>query len=220
MKERLLKVLLLIGLTLILVLFTTVAVRSQDTVRLKHLNYTAVFSKSKYYPVLVEWWVTRAKVGCEKPLPRVDKFRPDPLLPRETNLADDYKGSGLDRGHMSPAADNQCQTPAIQEECFYFSNMAAQYHSLNAGDWKSLEMATREWALRDDSIHVWAGNLGEVKRVGKVAVPKECWKVVYDLKTKEWFFFMFDNTPNKSTGLKSHEVPREVLEKATGFKFN
>lgn len=200
-------------------IFVSLIVVSQDIVVLKHTNYTTHFSKSKKYPVMVEWWETREKVGCPTPLPRKDNFKPDPLLPSETNLENDYKGSGLDRGHMMPAKSNQCQTQQVQDECFYFSNMSAQYHSLNAGDWKSLETATRDWAIKDDSIHIWAGNLGEVKKIGRVSVPKECWKVVHDKKTNEWFFFMFDNTPNKPTGLKSHEVDRATIEKVTGFKF-
>lgn len=208
------KILLITGL-----LFISFISIAQDVVVLKHTNYTTHFSKSKKYPVMVEWWETRAKIGCSNPLPRVDKFRPDPLLPAETDLDDDYKNSGFDRGHLMPAKSNQCQTQEIQNECFYFSNMAAQYHSLNAGDWKSLETATREWAVKDDSIHIWAGNLGEIKRIGKVAVPKVCWKVIHDLKTKEWFFFWFENVSDKPTGLKSHEVDRNTIEKETGFKF-
>ena len=208
------KVLLLVTLLVI-----SVTLFAQDVVVLKHTNYTSHYSKSKKYPVMVEWWETKAKVGCPTPLPRKDNFKPDPQLPAETDLAADYVGSGLDRGHMMPAKSNQCQTQQVQDECFYFSNMAAQYHSLNAGDWKSLETATREWAVAQDSIHIWAGNLGEAKRVGRVAVPKECWKVVYIKKSNEWFFFMFDNTAAKPSGLKSHEVTRDILEKATGFKF-
>lgn len=206
-------------LSLVTLLVISVTLFAQDVVVLKHTNYTTHFSKSKKYPVMVEWWETKAKVACEKPLPRKDNFKPDPQLPAETDLAADYVGSGLDRGHMMPAKSNQCQTQQVQDECFYFSNMAAQYHSLNAGDWKSLETATREWAVAQDSIHIWAGNLGEAKRVGRVAVPKECWKVVYIKKSNEWFFFMFDNSAAKPSGLKSHEVTRDILEKATGFKF-
>jgi len=206
-------------LTLIAFLLIGIISFAQDIVVIKHTNYTTHFSKSKKYPVMVEWWETKAKIGCEKPLARVDKFAPDPQLPNETNLAADYVGSGFDRGHMMPAKSNQCQTPEVQNECFYFSNMAAQYHSLNAGDWKSLETATREWAVKDDSIHIWAGNLGELKKIGSTSVPKQCWKVVHDLKTKEWFFFLFDNVVDKPTGLKSHEVTRDVIEKETGFKF-
>ena len=168
---------------------------------------------------MVEWWETRAKVGCPNPLPRKDAFQPDPQDVQLTDIKADYVNSGFDRGHMSPAASNQCQTADVQIECFYMSNMSAQYHSLNAGDWKSLETATREWAIKDDSIHIWAGNIGEMKKIGKVSVPKQCWKVVHDLKTKEWFFFLFDNVADKPSGLKSHEVTRDVIEGVSGFKF-
>ena len=136
----------------------------QDQVVLKHTNYTSLFSKSKKYPVMVEWWVTKAMVSCPTPLKRKDNFKPDPLLPEHTNIAKDYVGSGYDRGHMMPAADNLCQTQLIQDESFYFSNMSAQTHRLNAGDWKSLETFTREESSLKDSIHVWAGNVGEVKK--------------------------------------------------------
>ena len=131
------KIVLTLALIAFLSVFVALALNAQDTVRIKHTNYTTVFSKSKHYPVLVEWYATKAKIGCEKPLARKDNFKPDPLLLAETDLLEDYKGSGTDRGHMMPAADNLCQTPQVQDECFYFSNMAAQYHSLNAGDWKS-----------------------------------------------------------------------------------
>ena len=204
---------------LLVFLFLSLTLIAQDVVVFKHINYTSHFSKSKRYPIMVEWWETKAKVGCPNPLPRKDAFQPDPQDVQLTDIKGDYVGSGFDRGHMSPAASNQCQTADVQVECFYMSNMSAQYHSLNAGDWKSLETATREWAIKDDSIHIWAGNVGELKKIGKVSVPKQCWKVVHDLKTKEWFFYIFDNTPDKPSGLKSHEVMRDDVEKLSGFKF-
>jgi endonuclease G len=178
-----------------------------------------VFSKSNHYPVLVEWWITRAKIDCKTPLARKDNFQPDPLLPNETDLLKDYKGSGTDRGHMMPAAENLCQTPSIQNECFYFSNMAPQYHSLNAGDWKSVESMEREYAKKEDSVHVWCGNLGIVKRIGKVAVPEKCWKVIYVAKSKEYRAYIFNNTTEKPSGLHSHEVTVDDITKLTGFKF-
>ena len=73
-----------------------ISAQSQDVVVLKHTNYTSHFSKSKHYPVMVEWWITRAKVNCPTPLKRKDNFKPDPLLPIETDLAKDYVGSGND----------------------------------------------------------------------------------------------------------------------------
>ena len=185
-----------VGITLMTLMLLTITVFTfaQDVVVLKHTNYTSHFSKSKKYPVMVEWWETKAKVACEKPIPRKDNFKPDPLLVSETNLAADYVGSGFDRGHLMPAKSNQCQTPAIQDECFYFSNMVAQYHRLNAGDWKSLETLTRDVASISDSVHVFAGNIGEIKKIGKVSV-------------------------SKPDGINNNKVLVSDIEKLTGFKF-
>lgn len=209
------KILLLIMVTL----FFVFGGKAQDVVVLKHTNYTSHYSKSKKYPVMVEWWITRAKVGCTTPLARKDNFKPDPQLPNETDLAKDYVGSGTDRGHMMPAAENLCQTPAVQDECFYFSNMASQYHSLNAGDWKSVETLERKFAMEQDSVKVWCGNIGEAKRIGKVAVPTKCWKVIYIVKSKEWMAFLFDNDTSKPDGIHNNQVDKTDIEKLTGFKF-
>ena len=77
---------------------------------------------------MVQWETTHAMVGCPTPLKRKDNFKPDPQLVDETNIAYYYLKSGYDRGHVMPAADNLCQTPQIQDECFYFSNMIPQTH--------------------------------------------------------------------------------------------
>ena len=203
----------------LMLLFITVFTFAQDVVVLKHTNYTSHYSKSKKYPVMVEWWITKAKIGCPTPLARKDNFKPDPTLPSETDLLNDYKGSGTDRGHMMPAAENLCQTQAIQDECFYFSNMAAQYHSLNAGDWKSVETLERELSKQQDSVKVWCGNIGVAKRIGRVAVPTKCWKVIYIVKTKEWMAFLFDNNTSKPDGIHNNQVDKIDIEKLTGFKF-
>jgi endonuclease G len=192
---------------------------AQDTVRIKHTNYTTVFSKSKKYPVLVEWWVTKKMVDCPTPLKRKDNFKPDPKLVVDTDISKDYVGSGFDRGHMMPAADNLCQTQQVQDECFYFSNMSAQYHSLNAGDWKSLETLVRDEAKTQDSIKVWCGNIGEIQKIGKVSVPKQCWKVIYIKKQNVWKSYLFENDKSKPDGIKNNEVTLSVIEKLTGLKF-
>jgi len=200
-------------------LFLSLAAKSQDTIRLKNTNYISVFSKSKKYPVVVEWWVTKKMVTCETPLKRKDNFKPDPKLPIETNIGKDYVNSGYDRGHMMPAADNLCQTQSILDESFYFSNMSAQFHSLNAGDWKSLETFVREESKKSDSIHVWAGNIGETKKIGLVSVPEKCWKVIHIKKENIWKAFLFVNEKSKPDGFQNNEVPISKITEITGFKF-
>ncbi len=195
-----------------------ISIFAQDVVVLKHSNYTSHFSKSKRYPVLVEWTTTKAMVGCPTPLKRKDNFKPDPLLPVETNIGSDYVKSGYDRGHVMPAADNLCQTPQIQDECFYFSNMVAQTHRLNAGDWKSLETATRDWALLGD-VKVWSGSIGETKKIGSVSVPEKCWKVVLIKGSNKMMAFLFNNDLSNPDGFQNNEVPVKQIESLTGFTF-
>lgn len=206
-------------LSISLVFIFNLSLKGQDTVRLVHKEYTSVFSKSLKYPVLVEWWVTKDKVTCTNPIPRKDQFAPDPLLSKETDLIADYKGSGTDRGHMAPAADNQCSGDQAMKESFYFSNMTPQYHSLNAGDWKSLETLTRDLASKEDSIKVWAGSIGSAKQIARIHVPVKCWKVIYINKTKEFMAYIFNNDLSKPDGLSNNKVTLEEIEKLTGFKF-
>ena len=212
------KLLLTTSLVLLSLLFIG-ASSQQDTVILKHTNYTSTFSISKKYPVMVEWWVTKSMVTCPSPLKRKDNFKADPLLSQHTDLLKDYVGSGLDRGHMMPAADNLCQTQKIQDECFYFSNISPQTHRLNAGDWKTLETLVRDEAKKVDSIKVWCGNVGEIKKIGRVSVPKYCWKVVYFKKENLWMCFLFDNDESKPDGLKNNEVDMNVITELTEFTF-
>jgi endonuclease G len=205
---------LLFILSLSLISFITLA---QDVVVIKHTNYTTHFSKSKKYPVMVQWETTNAMVTCSTPLKRKDNFKPDPQLPKETNIGVDYVKSGYDRGHVMPAADNLCQTPQIQDECFYFSNMIPQTHRLNAGDWKSLETATREWAAISSKVRVWSGAIGEEKKIGSISVPKQCWKVVQ--VAGKWHSYLFNNDLSNPDGFNNNEVPLSQIEKLTGFKF-
>jgi endonuclease G len=202
---------------LLLLLLVSFGLTAQDIVVIKHTNYTTHFSKSKRYPVLVQWETTRAMVGCPTPLKRKDNFKPDPQLVDETNIAFYYVKSGYDRGHVMPAADNLCQTQAVQDECFYFSNMVAQTHRLNAGDWKSLETATRNWALISSKVRVWSGSVGEAKKIGLVSVPTQCWKVVQ--VADKWHAYLFNNDLSNPDGFANNEVPLAQIEKLTGFTF-
>jgi endonuclease G len=208
MKQCLLALLLLISFT----------VTAQDVVTLTHKAFTTHYSKSKHYPVKVEWWVTRANLTCAVKAKRGDKFIADPKLPAETNLQADYTGQGFDRGHNFPAADAACDQVA-NDESFYFSNMTAQYPALNRGDWKSLETLVRDYAIKEDSVKVWCGSVGVAKKIGTTAVPTQCWKVVYFKKSNEWMAFLFDNNTSKADGLKNNEVTLADIEKLTGFKF-
>ena len=77
----------------------------------------------------------------------------------------------------------------------------------------------RDEAKKVDSIKVWTGNVGEIKKIGRVSVPKYCWKVVYFKKEDLWMCFVFDNNDSKPDGLKNNEVDMEYITELTGFTF-
>lgn len=192
---------------------------SQDTVTIRRKAYTTTFDRTKRYPIKVEWWVTKKSISCDNKVKRGDKFIPDPKILKDTDLQADYTNSGFDRGHNFPAADAACDAEA-NDQSFYFSNMTAQYPSLNRGDWKAVEAYVRSLALQYDSVKVWCGSIGEIKKIGRVSVPKQCWKVVYIKSKKQWIAYLFNNDTSKPDGIENNIVKIEDVQKLTGFKFN
>lgn len=199
-------------------LYLPVRCCSQDTVTIQHRSYSTTFDKRRGYPVKVEWWVTKKSVSCVDKVKRSDRFVSDPRLVSSTNLHSDYEESDYDRGHNFPAADAACDK-ASNVESFYYSNVTPQHPSLNRGDWKSLEVFVRELAVKNDSVRVWCGSLGQIKRVGKLSIPKQCWKVVYVKRTKEFKAYLFENNDSKPNGIADNEIALEKITKLTGFKF-
>ena len=197
---------------LLLLVFCVSPLTAQDTVRVVHKNYTAVFSKSLRYPILVEWGTTRGELECKTPAKRTDKFLPDPQVRKESDIDEDYVKSGFDRGHLSPAADTRCNEVHMMES-FYFTNMAPQYPGLNRGQWKNLEEWTRVLAVENDSVFVQAGCVGEASRIKRVAVPTHCWKVIHFKNQKE--AYVFPNEPERTKSFEMHKVPLDSVKKLT-----
>ena len=73
-----------------LLLLISFTVSAQDTVTITHKAYKTTYSKSKQYPVKVEWWITKAMLSCLTKVKRTDNFGPDPKLPQHTNLQTNY----------------------------------------------------------------------------------------------------------------------------------
>ena len=190
-----------------------------------HTNYKSTFDTVKHYPVMVEYWLTSAHEQCAGKLVRNNTFGPDPLLPSQTNLNNDYVllnkglvGVKYARGHNMACEDNLCQGTDVEKECFYHSNMCAQWQSLNGGSWKALENLSRNLAKNVDSVHVWCGSVGEAVRIGRLSVPTQCWKVIFVNSTHQWHAYIFQNSKNDSVN-KNPEVKVSDVENLTGFKF-
>jgi endonuclease G len=205
-------------LTFALLLACLISFCQPNAIKLVHSNYTSYFDTVKHYPIEVTWWLTKSMVNCVNPVPRVNDFKSDPFLPLETGLTKDYEKSGFDKGHNFPCDYAMCEGAKIESESFYFSNMTPQYHGLNAGTWKTLESECKKLALTYDSIRIYCGSIGEFKKIGKVSVPTQCWKVVYIKKLNLVHCYIFENSGNNIINIRK-EIGIFDLEKLTGLKF-
>ena len=169
---------------------------------------------------------------------RSDDFRPDPEISTGSATLADYKASGYDRGHLSPAADFAFDKGAMSET-FYMSNMSPQAGSFNRGIWKDLESTVRDWAKKFGRVYVVSGPVldkkaSDYESIGKnkVSVPQYYYKVllapVYedeadketpeDAKNVTAIGFIFPNTKCAGT-IFDYAVSVDEVEKRTGIDF-
>lgn len=169
---------------------------------------------------------------------RSDDFREDPCISTGSATPADYKKSGYDRGHLSPAADFAFSEKAMSET-FYMSNMSPQKGSLNRGLWKDLESKVREWAKEFGRVYVVSGPVlekpaAEYKAIGEnqVSVPEFYYKVILaplyadeddkaspeDAQNIMMMAYIFPNEKCEGT-LDDYAVTVDEVEKRTGLDF-
>jgi len=118
-----------------------------------------------------------------------------------------------------PAEDNTCTSTGMRE-CFYYSNMAPQTHSLNAGAWKTLETYARKQAKKYDSVMVWCGSVTfSDSMIGRVSVPDYCWKIIHIKKKGITEAYSFKNDTSPSRPLDSYKVSVDSIYRLSGFRY-
>jgi len=154
---------------------------------------------------------------------RKDNFRPDPSIESKFNVTlQQYAGSGYDRGHLSPAADNTDSTEQMSQS-FYLSNMAPQNSSQNRGIWRILEDRIRSIAREGRVLYVTVGTVYEPGYVvvnDGLGIPQYLWKVVVDAETNNAIAFLFPNEPLATSLLPSTITTIDRIEEMTGLDFH
>ncbi len=98
-----------------------------------HLNYTAyhsAFGPGYQQPLWVAYRLNRAHVGGGAE--RSSGFWNDPRLKGHDASDEDYRGSGMDRGHLVPAAD-MAWSARTMHESFSYANVSPQRPGLIEG---------------------------------------------------------------------------------------
>ncbi|XP_061749959.1 endonuclease G, mitochondrial [Nerophis ophidion] len=154
---------------------------------------------------------------------------------RATNA--DYKGSGLDRGHMAAAANHKWSQKAM-EDTFYLSNVVPQNPHLNQKAWNNLEKLCRSLTKRYANVYVCSGPLYlprqeadgklyvryQVLGRNHVAVPTHFFKVLILEQAQgegvELRSYVLPNEPvDEKIPLERFLVPIETIERASGLLF-
>ena len=187
-------------------------------------GYTASYNREHKIPNWVAWELTPEKLIERES--RTDKFLPDPDLPESQAVTtDDYKRSGMDRGHMCPAGDNRWHWKAMQES-FYMTNICPQNHNLNRGDWKELEEACRLWAKKEGKIYIVCGPIlyrqkhRTIGKKNKITVPEAFFKVILCTNSNppKAIGFVYKNTSGNHP-LDTYVNSVDEVDRITGIDF-
>lgn len=170
--------------------------------------YTVNFSNALHEPLWISYKLYRGGGDCSR-----TKFRfHNDIDSLHTATDKDYAHSGYDKGHLANAEDFAYDC-SKDEMTFRYYNCLPQTPNLNRGVWKTNEEQVREWSQSDSLFIVCGGSFGK-KKIGRIAVPDYCWKVVQSLTNKNVLFCgWFSNT----TSATMEEVPFTELLKRTGM---
>ena len=159
---------------------------AQRTTLLCNDAYAALASGVTHGPIWSAEHPTGASLAAARDTARQDRFHADRRLPFEDQAQlEDYRGSGFDRGHMTPSGD--MPDPEAQQQSFSLANMVPQAAILNRGLWADIETAVRTLATRRGELYVVTGPAfqgANIQAIGAngVLVPTAVWKAVYDPK--------------------------------------
>ena len=166
--------------------------------------YKANFSNSYHESNFVSYFLFKGGGQCSRASSHF--INDDPRLQCATD--EDYKGSHYDKGHLANAEDFafDCEK---DELTFRYYNCLPQTPNLNRGIWKKEETQIRKWS-QTEKLYIICGGFFGNKKIGRIAVPTYCWKVVQSVATKKVLFCgWFSNTASATL----EEITPAELEK-------
>lgn len=167
-------------------------------------HFAVLYSALTKTPLVVAERLSPQGLADARDEARTDEFYADPRLPYGARAElEDFRGSGMDRGHLAPAADQPDQVAMAQS--FALSNMVPQDPTNNRKIWSKIESDTRAFARRaKGNVYVFSGPLfqGAPQTIGrnKVWVPTHLFKLVYDEASGRAWAHVLANKPDARIG--------------------
>ena len=164
-------------------------------------NFAVLYSQASKTPMVVVERLNSRLLQDAQGEERTNAFYADPRIPKAGRAElSDYRGSSLDRGHQSPAADAPNQRAMAQS--FALSNMIPQDPTNNRKIWSKVESDVRKFAKRTSGdVFVFTGPIFDsgYKTIGdnKVWVPTRLYKLVYDASSKRAWAYVLPNAETR-----------------------
>jgi endonuclease G, mitochondrial len=137
---------------------------------------------------------------------------PIPFTPREGRNSVD------DRGHMAPSAD--MPDPKSDYDSFVLANIVPHDPANNTGLWRQVEMAVRLYAQQHE-IYVVTGPIFRTPALaelnGRVMVPWQLYKAVYDPQAKEAVAVISRNSNERTCQLATINQLTDELDRTDVF---
>jgi endonuclease G len=185
-----------------------------------HDHFCVGYSEEHEQAAWVAYFLTRPEISGS--VERTDDFRSDEAVLTGTATLSDYRGSGMDRGHLKPAADAKLDQEAMSET-FYFCNMSPQYPNFNRNEWRFLEQQVRYWVKERDSLYVVTGPVFENSRgeigTNEVTIPGYYYKIIYDVSEKDLIAFLMPHWEENIIPYEARVRSVDLIEKMTGLDF-
>jgi endonuclease G len=190
-----------------------------STQQLCYSDFAVLHSGVTHGPLWSAEHLTAEHMDDARDNTRTNRFFVDKKLPPgDSATLSDYKKSGYDRGHMSPAGDRWDKKGMA--ESFSLANVVPQNPSNNRRIWSRIEQSVRRLVEQSGDAYVVTGPLfsgRQLQTIGesRVLVPTQLYKVVYLPGRDLAFAVVVENTPTNEYTVKT---VRE-LETMSGLQF-
>lgn len=176
-------------LILFFLICATAFSQKRDSVYFKSEFFDGYYSEVKEQPLVVNYRVKNCNYGYSR---RGLKFFKNDSI--HTSDDKDYYKNVWDKGHLVPAASNNCSQKSIKQT-FTYLNCALQYYELNRGVWRYLEERERELSLVYDVYVkiVVEFKTNQVLKTG-ATIPSGFFKYIYIKELDTSYTYYFPNT--------------------------